>query len=241
MSPPQQAAVRNRLLSGLPPDGFGLLQPHLEPFKLDLRLMLSEPGDPVPFVHFVERGIVSILADTAEGRIEVGMIGCEGLAGLPAVLGIERTPHAQLVQTQGEALRVPVGELRAAMDRSPSVRDRLLRYAHAFMVQTSQTAYANAAFAIEARLARWILMTHDRTGEDELVLTHDFMSMMLGVRRPGVTVAVQVLEGNRLIRATRGRIVVLDRAGLEAVADDAYGLAEAEYASALLQETSAEA
>src|SRR3954451_2014775 len=125
--------------------------------------------------------------------------------------------------------------LRTAMQRSPALHARLLRYAHARMVQTAQTAYANAGFTIEARLARWILMTDDRLEGDELPLTHDFLSMMLGVRRPGVTIAVQTLEGHKLIRAKRGGITVLDRVRLEEVADSAYGVSEAEYASVMGQ------
>ena len=109
----------------------------------------------------------------------------------------------------------------------------LMRYAHVAMIQTAQTAHANAGFDIEARLARWLLMMHDRAGEDEFQLTHEFLSVMLGVRRPGVTVALQVLEGNGLIRATRGRITILDRKRLIETADDAYGVAEAEYASVM--------
>src|SRR5215207_5826972 len=197
----QQAAVRNRLLATLTPDDFDLLQPDLEPVPLDLRHWLIEAGEPIQHVTFPEQGIVSILADTTEGRIEVGMIGPEGMAGLPVVLGIERSPHSYLVQAEGEALRIPAQNLRTAMRHSPSLHAGLLRYAHALMVQTAETAYANAGFTIEARLARWILMTDDRLDCDELPLTHDFLSMMLGVCRPGVTLAVQSLEGNRLIRA----------------------------------------
>ena len=163
------------------------------------------------------------------------MIGREGMCGVPAVLGVDRSLHDFMVQGVGEALRIGTDDLRSAIRQSPSLQARLMRYAHALMIQTAQTAYANAGFTIEARLARWILMTRDRSDSDELVLTHDFLSMMLGVRRPGVTVAVQVLEGNRLIRAQRGRITVLDRAGLEEVADDAYGIAEAEYARVMAE------
>src|SRR5437764_15229186 len=105
-----------------------------------------------------------------------------------------------------EALCISTHDLRAAIRHSPSLHARLLRYAHALMVQTAQTAYANAGFTMEARLARWILMTDDRLEGDELPLTHDFLSMMLGVRRPGVTIAVQTLEGDKLIRAKRGGI-----------------------------------
>src|SRR5215204_1458695 len=226
----QQASVRNRLLSGLTPEDFGLLQPHLEPVPLDLRQWVIEAGEPIQRVYFPEQGIVSILADTSEGRIEVGLIGPEGMAGLPVVLGIDRSPHGYMVQAAGEALRIAAHDLRAAIQQSPSLHAGFLRYAHALMVQTAQTAYANAGFTMEARLARWILMTDDRLERDELPLTHDFLSMMLGVRRPGVTLAVQSLEGNRMIRAARGRIMVLDRTGLEGVADSAYGASEAEYA-----------
>ena len=235
MAHPQQASVRNRLLSALNPDDFGLLQPDLEPVALDLRQWVIEAGQPIQHVYFPEQGIVSILADTSEGRIEVGLIGPEGMAGLPVVLGIDRSPHGYMVQAAGEALRITALDLRTALRHSPSLQARFLRYAHALMVQTAQTAYANAGFGIEARLARWILMTDDRLEREDLPLTHDFLSMMLGVRRPGVTIAVQKLEGNRLIRANGGRITVLDRTGLEEVADSAYGVSEAEYASVMGQ------
>ena len=231
----QQASVRNRLLATLTPDDFDLLQPDLEPVPLDLRHWLIEAGEPVQHVTFPEQGIVSILADTTEGRIEVGMIGPEGMAGLPVVLGIERSPHGYMVQAAGKALRITTPELRTALQQSPALQAGFLCYAHALMVQTAQTAYANARFTIEARLARWILMTDDRLEGGDLPLTHDFLSMMLGVCRPGVTIAVQNLESNRLIRAKRGGITVLDRTGLEEVAGDAYGVSEAEYASVMGQ------
>jgi len=235
MAHPQQASVRNRLLSALTPEDFDFLQPHLEAVPLNLRQWVIAAGAPIQHVTFPEHGIVSILADTAEGRIEIGIIGPEGMAGLPVVLEIECSPHGYMVQAEGEALRIPAQNLRTAMRHSPSLHAGFLRYAHALMVQTAQTAYANAGFTMEARLARWILMTDDRLERDELPLTHDFLSMMLGVRRPGVTLAIQALEGSGLIRAKRGGITVLDRAGLEAVANDAYGLAEAEYARVMAQ------
>src|SRR3954454_8760914 len=229
----QQISTRNRLLSGLNRDDFDLLQPDLEPVALDLRQWLIEAGEPIQQIYFPERGIVSILADTSQGRIEVGLIGPEGMAGLPGVLGIDHSPHGYMVQAAGEALRIPAPDLRAALRHSPSLHAGLLRYAHALMVQTAETAYANAGFTMEARLARWILMTDDRLAREDLPLTHDFLSMMLGVRRPGVTIAVQNLESNRLIRAKRGGITVLDRTGLEGIADSAYGASEAEYASVM--------
>jgi len=235
MSHLQQASVRNRLLSALTPDDFRLLQPCLEAVPLELRHWLIEAKQAIRSVYFPEYGIVSILADTSAGRIEVGLIGPEGVAGLPVVLGIDQSPHGYMVQAAGEALRIPTQAVRTALRRSPALQAGFLRYAHTLMVQTAQTAYANAAFTIEARLARWILMTDDRLGRDELPLTHDFLSMMLGVRRPGVTIAVQTLEGNRLIRAKRRGITVLDRTGLEELAESAYGVSEAEYASVMAE------
>ena len=235
MSPLQQASVRNRLLAALTPDAFWLLQPHLEPVPLEMRQWVIKAGEPIQHVTFPEHEIVSILADTSQGRIEVGLLGPDGMAGVPVVLGIERSPHGYMVQAAGEALRIPAQDLQAALRQSPSLHAGLLRYAHALMVQTAETAYANAGFTIEARLARWILMTDDRLAREDLPLTRDFLSMMLGVRRPGVTIAVQNLEGNRLIRAKRGGITVLDRTGLEEVAGDAYGVSEAEYASVMGQ------
>src|SRR5215213_1140486 len=231
----QQTSVHNRLLSGLTPEDFGLLQPHLETVPLEMRQWVIKAGEPIQHVTFPEHGIVSILADTSQGRIEVGLIGPEGMAGLPVVLGIERSLHSYMVQAAGEALRITTEDLRRALRHSPSLQAGLLRYAHALMVQTAETAYANAGFTIEARLARWILMTDDRLAREELPLTHDFLSMMLGVQRPGVTIAVQTLEANRLIRAKRGSITVLNRTGLEAIADSAYGVSEAEYASVMGQ------
>jgi CRP-like cAMP-binding protein len=235
MAHPQQASVRNRLLSALPSDDFGLLQPHLEPTSLELRQWLSQTQQPIRHVYFPEQSIVSILADTAQGRIEVGMIGPEGMADLPVVHGIERSPHGCLVQAAGQALKITAQNLRTAVRHSESLHARLLRYAHARMVQTAQTAYANAGFDIEARVARWVLMTDDRLEGEDLPLTHDLLAMMLGVRRAGVTLAIQALEASKLIRAKRGSITVLDRAGLEALARDAYGVAEAEYARVMAQ------
>src|SRR4051812_37351978 len=231
----RQISTRNRLLFALNRDDFDLLQPDLEPVALALRQWLIEAGEPIQQLYFPEHGIISILADTSEGRIEVGLIGPEGMAGLPGVLWVERRPPGYMVPAAGEGLRITAPGLRTALRQSPSLQAGFLRYAHALMVQTAETAYANAGFTIEARLARWILMTDDRLAREDLPLTHDFLSIMLGVRRPGVTIAVQTLEANRLIRAKRGGITVLDRTGLEAVANSAYGVSEAEYASVMGQ------
>src|SRR3954453_2225248 len=129
MAHPQQASVRNRLLATLPLDDFDLLQPDLEPVPLELRHWLIEAGEPIQHVPFPEHGIVSVLADTSQGRIEVGLIGPEGMAGLPVVLGIDHSPHGYMVQAEGEALRIPAQDLRTAMRLSLSLHSAFLRYA----------------------------------------------------------------------------------------------------------------
>ena len=230
MSQPQQSSVRNRLLRVLSAADFALLP--LRPVHLPVSHVLIEPRARIEHLHFIEEGMVSIVTDTLVGKIEVGMIGREGLvAAAPILLGSDHSPYQHFMQISGEALQISTGDLLSAMDRSLSLRTLMLSYVQALLIQTAQTAFANAVYTIEIRLARWLLMCHDRAESDEMVLTHEFLAQMLGVRRPGVSVATQILEGNRLIRAKRGRITILDRAGLEAVADEGYGLAEAQYAA----------
>lgn len=228
MSQHQQSNVRNHLLGVLSPDDFARLSPSLEAISLPLRETLIAPGRRITHAHFVEDGLVSLIADTAGGRIEIGLVGREGLVGVPLVLGTDRTPHVAIVQGALVALRIAAFPLRAALDASPALRGVLGRYVQGLIVQVGQTVYANTDLTIEARLARWILMTQERLETDELPLTHEFLSMMLGVRRPGITTAVHVLEGAGMIRARRGCIIVLDRKKLEDMAGDAYGPAEAE-------------
>ena len=227
----QQSSIRNRLLASLSPDDFALVQPHLETVTFELRQHLFRAEQTITHVTFPERGIASIVADTREGRFEVGMVGSEGLVGTPIVLGVDRTPHTCMVQAPGEAFRIGAGELQAAMDQSGTLRTLLLRFVHTFMVQVSQTAYANAGYSVDERLARWLLMTHDRLEHDDMPVTHEFMSIMLGTRRPGVTLAVQMLEGAGMIRATRGHIRIRDREKLEQIAGQSYGFAEREYSN----------
>ena len=236
MAQPLQPNVRNRLLAALASNDFGRLAPFFETVSFPLRETLIAPGRRITHAHFVEDGLVSLIADTAEGRIEIGLVGREGMVGIPLILGTDRTPHIALVQADLVALRIAAAPLREAFDASPALRRVLGRYVQGLIVQVGQTVYANTDLTIEARLARWILMTHDRLESDELPLTHEFLSMMLGVRRPGVTTATHLLEGAGMIRALRGRIIVLDREKLEDMVGDAYGPAEAEL-NRLMSET----
>jgi CRP-like cAMP-binding protein len=227
----QQSIIRNRLLASLSPDDFALVQPHLEAVTFEVREHLFRADQKITHVTFPEHGVASIVADTEEGRFEVGMVGWEGLVGVPIVLGVDRSSHTCMVQATGDAVRIGAGALQAAMDHSRTLRALLLRFVHTFIVQVSQTAYANAGYSVEERLARWLLMTHDRLERDDMPITHEFMSIMLGTRRPGVTLAVQMLEGVGVIRATRGHITLRDREKLEQIAGQSYGFAEKEYSN----------
>jgi CRP-like cAMP-binding protein len=229
MHPPQQLSIGNRLLASLSAGDFASLQPHLEPVSLDTRQVLIEPNTAIAHVYFPEAGMSSVTNNSSGGKIEVGVVGREGMVGLPIVLGIDRTPYEHFMQIAGHGWRIAAQDLEQAMARSNSLHRHLLRYAQASHVQVSETAFANANSDVEARLARWLLMCHDRVEDDDIPLTHEFIAMMLGVRRPGVTVALHVLEGMQVIRAGRGLITVLDREKLEELADEAYGLSEAEY------------
>ncbi len=212
-------------------DDFASVGPHLQIIDAPLKLLMIEAHAPIKYLYFQELGFASITTDSSAGKIELGMVGPEGLVGAaPVLLGVDRTPHETFIQMSGEALRISAHDLLDAAAKSPSLLALLLRYVHVLMIQTAQTAFCNAAYTIEVRLARWLLMCRDRCEVDDMLLTHEFLSIMLGVRRPGVTVAIQILEGNHLIKATRGHVHVLNRPGLEALADDSYGVAEAEYA-----------
>jgi CRP-like cAMP-binding protein len=192
---------------------------------------LIKPHEPIQHLFFPEVGFSSITTSGSEGRIEVGIIGREGLVGaMPVLLGSDRTPHEQFIQNAGEMLRIETPALCAAISESASLHKLLLRSIQVQFVQTAQTAYANATYTLDVRLARWLLMCQDRLDGDDLQITHEFLSMMLGTTRSSTTLAVQGLEGHRLIRARRGRITILDRETMKAVADDGYGPPEAEFA-----------
>jgi len=228
----QQATVRNRLLQALSRDDFALLQPHLEPIPTELRQTLIAPNEPVRQLFFPETGYGSLVTQVSGvGKIEAVLIGREGVIGAtPVLLGTDRTPHHCFIQAAGEMLVIDTPKLCAAVDQSPSLRKVLLRFVQVQFVEAVHTAFVNATYQTEVRLARWLLMCHDRVDGDELTVTHDFVSMMLGVQRTSATLAIQALEGAGLIKAKRGRMTILNRQALQAVADGSYGMAEAEYA-----------
>jgi CRP-like cAMP-binding protein len=220
----------NRLLASLSTEDFDLLEPHLEVVTLGLRKSLERPNRRIDAVYFPEGGFASVVAVQLSGKeVEVGLIGREGMTGLPIVFGDHRSPHATYIQAPGTGTFMPATELRKAFQSSPSLRDSLLKFVQAFGVQTTHTAICNARSKLDVRLARWLLMAHDRIGEDTLPLTHEFLSLMLGVRRAGVTDALHGLREQGLISYARGLITVENRKGMERKAGAAYGVPEAEY------------
>jgi CRP-like cAMP-binding protein len=220
----------NRLLASLSNDDFDLLGPHLQSVTLGLRKHLERPNRRIDAAYFPEGGFASVVAVQSNGKqVEVGLIGREGMTGLPIVFGNHRSPHATYIQAPGMGKCIPATELRKALQTSASLRDSLLKFVQAFGVQTTHTAICNVLSRMDVRLARWLLMAHDRIGNDTLPLTHEFLSLMLGVRRPGVTEALHALREQGLISYRRGQIAVKDRKGLERSAGEAYGTPEAEY------------
>ena len=221
---------RNRLLSALPAEAFEALRPKLTRVALDLRQNLEMPNEAIPYVYFLEPGIASVVAITADReQMEVGIFGPEGMSGHAVVCGTDRSPHHTFIQAPCEALRIDSDDLRAAMDGSEPLHRLFLLSFQAQAVQLAFTALANGRYSIDERLARWLLMCHDRIDGDMLPFTHDFLSLMLGVRRAGVTTALHILEGAKIIKAHRGRLQILDRDELRQTAGASYGAPEVEY------------
>jgi CRP-like cAMP-binding protein len=207
---------RNQLLLSLRADDLTRLKPALQPIDLPVRTVLEEAGVPIEFVYFMESGFASVVTGSRV-QIEIGLIGREGMSGLSVVMGDDRSVNQTFMQADGSALRMTADDLREALHDSPTLHSNLLRYAQAFAVQTSQTALVNGRATLERRLARWLLMAHDRFDHNDFPVTHQFIALMLGVRRAGVTNALHILEGEHLLKARRGQITIVDRKGLEAL------------------------
>jgi len=213
----------NRILAGLARRDLALIEPHLEPVDLPVRKVLETRRKRIDQVYFVESGFASVVANGSDKRsIEVGIIGREGMTGLAIVLGGDRAQHSTYIQVAGKGQRMSAARLREVDEQSPAFHRAMLRYARAFLAQTTTTALANGRSKIEERLARWLLMAHDRLGGDELNLTHEFLGLMLGTHRPGVTLALQSLEKAGLITTHRGRVTIVDRKALQKSSNGTY-------------------
>jgi len=206
------------------------LEPDLKHVELPLRQVLLSPNAPIKYVYFLENGLASVVATTPdERRLEVGIFGREGMGSTAILLGDDQSPHEHFIQIAGSGHRIPADALLSAIGQSPTLNKLLLRYFRAYELQIAQTALANGSFNLNERLARWLLMCHDRVDGDDLPITHEFLGIMLGVRRAGVTVALQTFEGDGTIRMRRGCVVIRNRAKLEEMAGGSYGPAEAAY------------
>ncbi len=192
--------------------------------------VLQEPNKKVDYAYFPTSGICSVIAENMEGvQAETGLIGREGFVGISIVLFADSSPSRIIVQAAGRALRISRANLLVALAKARHFQATLLRFAHTFNVQVSQTAVANGHYTINERLARWLLMCQDRVESIEFPMTHKFLAIMLTVRRAGITDALNFLEGKKCIRAMRGRILITDRKCLEEIAGAAYGIPEREY------------
>lgn len=220
---------RNHLLSYLNAADLDLLKPHLEPIELPRLFQVETPHKPITHVYFPQDGIVSVVATIPrDHRIEVGIIGCDGLTGHSVVMGSDRGANSTFMQVAGHGQRIQSDLFRTAILRSESLRDGLLAFVNAFVAQASQTALANGRATLDVRLARWLLMAHDRLPGDRIPLTHELLSIMLGVRRPGVSLALNKMEEEGMIETQRSVIIIRSRAGLKKIAKGFYGVPEAE-------------
>ncbi len=223
--------VGNELLSNLSKDDFNKILPFMTRISLQQDTQLTPVNEVPEYAYFPESGIVSVVAYAADDRrFHVGMYGAEGFGSIPTVLGAGKSPTAEFVQSSGYAYRISTDDLNRAAERSPAFRTLLLRFVHVFLTQVAFTALAGSSpHRVDQRLARCLLMWQDRIRGTALQVTHLALSAILGVRRAGITEAVHDLEGQKMIRAQRGLINILDRPRLEKLAADCYGPPEAEY------------
>jgi CRP-like cAMP-binding protein len=223
--------IQNQILAALPCKEHKRLLAHLEPVSLPFMDVLYESGEPIKHVYFPNDGLISLLIVMEdETSREVGLIGNEGMLGVPVVLGMNTTPTRALIQMPGSAMCMKVQALKAELKLGGALPSLLKHYAHALFSQVAQSAACVSAHAVDKRLSRWLLMTHDRAPGDEFEMKHEFMAMMLGVTRSVVTIAAGRIQDEKMIRYTRGRVTILDRRGLEASACECYGVVKEAYA-----------
>ncbi len=231
-----RSAGSNRILKSIPPREYRRLSDQLVLVTLRFGQVLYEPGKAISYVYFPIDCLVSLLTAVDKRRtLEVGMVGNEGMAGMPFILGVGVSGVRALVQGAGDALRMAAGPFRIEFDRNTALQQALYRYTYALMAQISQTAACNRFHETEARLARWLLMTSDRVGSQEFALTQKFLAHMLGLRRVGVTGAASALKARHLIDYSRGKLRILDMPGLRRAACSCYQIVTAVFTRAQRQ------
>jgi len=220
----------NRLLAALPAKEYEHLLPNLEEFSLAYAETLYEQGEAIRYIYFPNSGMISLLTHAAEGEVlEVGVVGNEGMIGLPVFLGVETSRNQVIVQGDGAALRIKTEDFIKECGRGVSLPKLLRRYTHALITQVSQTVACNRFHLIEERLMCWLLLMHDRMQTDKFKITQDFLSKMLGVRREAVSKSAANLQQRKLIEYSRGIVSIINRAALEAAACNCYSVVKAEY------------
>ena len=225
-----QTAIQNRILAALPAREYERLLEHLTPVSLDLGHTLYETQGRISEVYFVNAAVVSLVANLKDGgSVEVGLVGNDGMVGLSIVLGDDVSPNQAIVQIADGAMRMKASALREELKRDGPLLALLLRSTLAMLKQVSQTAACNGSHSVAERLARWLLMCHDRVPGDELKLTQEFIAQMLGIRRSGVSEAAIVLQSRGLISYSRGHITIIERRGLEEFACECYAIVKADY------------
>ena len=221
---------QNRLLASLPDEEFESLRPQLIPAALGYKCPLYEANKPIEFVHFIETGVASLVNTMMNGdAAEVGTVGNEGFVGIPVIFGDMQAPTSVYMQVGGASLKMKADLFRAEMQQNVSMQTAMLHYAHAFFNQVAQSAACNTIHLLEQRCCRWLLMTQDRMQSCDFPLTQEFLAMMLGVRRAGVSDAASALKRAGLINYSRGFVTVLDRAGLEKRTCECYGVTKREF------------
>jgi len=222
--------MRNRLLASLAPAAYAQLSPHLEVTTLSYKQSLYEAQKPIDYVYFLETGVASLVNTMRNGdAAEVGTIGNEGFVGLPVMFGDRLAPTSVYIQVAGAGHRMRAAAFWKELERSDALRIQTLRYAHAFFNQVAQSAACAHFHALENRCCRWLLMTYDRMQADEFVLTQEFLAMMLGVRRSGVTIAAGALQRAGIIKYVRGRVTILDRQALMERSCECYRVSKDEF------------
>src|ERR1700758_3616640 len=222
---PAGKPVRNKLLLAIPDEEFRKIRSRLQFVDLPHHFILHQPHQTVRFAHFPNAGLISLVVELKDGRtVEAGLLGNEGASGMPAVLGLSRSPLREIVQIEGDAFRVRVNTLRELLPSTPVLQATLNRYAAGLAMQVAQTAACNRLHKIEERLSRWLLIAQDRLDSGVVLITHDFLATMLGTDRPSVTLTAGILQTKGLIAYTRGSVRILNRKQLERFTCECYAL-----------------
>ena len=226
----QRRTIANRILTSLPPEVYQRILPDLKTVPLKFRVSLHEPGDKMPYVYFPNTGVISMLTVLEDGdAVEIATIGSEGMTDLSVFLGLDQSDSRLFVQVPGTAMRMDSDRFCAHVEQIPVLRTLLGSYAMSLFALVAQSAACNRMHPIVERSARWLLMTHDRVDADVFPMTHQFLSEMLGVRRPSVSVAAEALQAAGFISYHRGKVTMLDRPGLEAASCECYRIIRARF------------